>query len=112
MKNTILLLILFSSLAVSQSKPKTSDSLANPSFSIVYGDTILSKEDPSVLAAIVRLKQLHDLFVRETGLSSAGMTEFMVWIDLRLIHNHSPAFTKKLLTERAGLSKSLPPGNR
>ena len=109
MKNAILLLVLFSSLAVSQSKPRVVDSLANPSFSIVYGDTVLSKEDPAVLAGIIRLKQLHDLFVKETGLSNAGMTEFMIWIDLRLIRNHSPAFTRKHLTERAGLSKPLPP---
>ena len=109
MKNTLLLLILFSSLAVSQSKPRVVDSLANPSFSVIYGDTILSKEDPALLAGIVRLKQLHGLFVKETGLSNAGMTEFMIWIDLRLMRNHSPAFTKKHLTERAGLSQSLPP---
>ena len=71
-----------------------------PRFHIIYGDSVLSQENSSVLFAIVRLKQLHSMFSREVGKKDATLDDFMAWLDMRIIKGHSPAFTKKYLSER------------
>ena len=112
MKKLLFLFLLIPTLANSQSKPITVDSTMYVRFNVVYGDSILSREDPSVLGPIVRLRQLHAMFNNETDIQNATFDQFMTWIDLRIIRGHSATFTKKYLTERAGLSTPLPPGNR
>lgn len=102
MKILISLILVFglAEITLSQSKPVSVDSSMVPRFHSIYGDTVLSREDSGVLAAIIRLKQLHAMFKQEVDNPRATLDDFMTWIDLRLVRGHSPAFVKKHLSER------------